>query len=65
MESERHAFMRRLLELCIATGFEFEVDECIDARKPENGLAIEALEIWIEERRAVGYWDGERHEVQL
>ena len=66
MESERHEFMRKLLQLCVDTG-----GVCFDAYsaphvyKADGEEWITDLHIELETKTASGYWDGERHEVWL
>jgi hypothetical protein len=62
MESDRHAFMRKLLQLCVDTN----VEVCIDTVIDDNGNDwIESLRVDLEGRTATGYWDGESHRVDL
>ena len=67
MESDRHVFMRKLLRLCIDTGCEFHSYEALSVDKVgEDGAEwISSLCVSVKDKRAFGYWDGERHEVQL
>lgn len=62
MESERHAFMRKLLSLCVETGVDFYVEQVCDT---SGRLWIGSIDVHMVEQRIIGYWDGERHEVQL
>jgi hypothetical protein len=67
MESERHAFMRKLLRLCVDTGAAIICNDEIAVRRSEDVTDdwISDLQIMLEEKRAFGWWDGEIHEVWL
>jgi hypothetical protein len=69
MESERHAFMRKLLQLCVDSKLTI-----IDSRWPDLGprcldteghAVITGLEIDINKKEAIGFWDGQEHRVWL
>jgi hypothetical protein len=64
MESERHAFMRKLLQLCVDAKIgEIDVIESVSA--PDGSLWISELIIIPDKQLAYGYWDGEKHRVWL
>lgn len=67
MESDRHAFMRKLLQLCVDTNVDLfangEAQDEVNIYK--DGVAwIVGLTINRGAKTAAGYWDGERHEVR-
>jgi hypothetical protein len=70
MESERHAFMRKLLQLCVDTGINIVANEEMGVVRHDQEIGgaddwIDDLTIILEEKRAFGWWDGEKHEVWL
>lgn len=64
MESERHEFMRKLLVLCLEAGVEFDGYDAPQVLKDGKEWIFD-FHIETENKRASGYWDGQRHEVWL
>ena len=64
MESERHAFMRKLLKLCVEAGVALVSTSALDVRNAD-GDWITTLVINVYGKTASGFWDGEKHEVWL
>lgn len=61
MESDRHKFMRELMMLCERHGVTIgRGGACID----KVGESYWIDDLTVTEDSAVGYWDGECHEVQ-
>ena len=65
MESERHAFMRKFLELCVATGVGMQAFDGPLVALANGDHWIQDLRVDVNNRTCTGYWDGERHEVWL
>lgn len=64
MESERHAFMRKLLQLCVDSNIG-EIDIIDDISDQDGRAWIEELTIIPHKKLAYGKWDGEDHKVWL
>jgi hypothetical protein len=67
MESERHAYMRKLLQLCVELGAAIVCNDEIAVRRSEDVTEdwISDLVVNLKNKTASGYWDRERHEVWL
>jgi hypothetical protein len=69
MESERHAFMRKLLQLCVDSKLEIyasgESEVVLGCYNEDGQTVIENLKIDVVKKEAIGFWDGDEHRVWL